>query len=286
MSDRTPRAGARAALHTGRLIAGLQPVREALRVHGAMVDEVQLDSRRSPRLESLAQFAEDQGVAKVVRVARTELDRLSRTVAHQGVVAWAPPLRLVSPETLLGRDTLLAVALDQVQDPQNFGAVIRSAVGLGQCPVIWGEHGSAPLTPATFRASAGAIEHAELCRVRSLTAWLVEAQERQIQVIGLDPHAPVRLEQVDFARQTVLVIGSEDEGMTRSVRRACTKLVSLSGQTRIASLNASVAAGISLHWAVMSRMRSDAARTASLGPALDVGSVGADLAPAVEAEGS
>ncbi len=133
-----------------------------------------------------------------------ELDRLSRGVHHQGAAAFAPPLSLVSLDTLIEDPALLGLALDEVQDPQNFGAVIRCAVGLGAA-VIWGEHASAPLTPATFRASAGAIEHARLCRVRSLTSSLTTLAESGAQVVALDANAPDRLSDLDLRARTVLV---------------------------------------------------------------------------------
>jgi 23S rRNA (guanosine2251-2'-O)-methyltransferase len=145
------------------------------------------------------------------------------------------------------RHDLVGVALDGVVDPQNFGAVVRSAVGICDAPILWPESGSAPLTPATFRASAGAIEHATLCRVRSLHGTLAQAVGAGIEVVGLAPDAEERLDQLDLQRPTIVVIGSEEKGMNRAVRRTCTRLVRLSSSGRIQSLNASVAAGIALH---------------------------------------
>src|ERR1041385_788903 len=140
-----------------RLILGIQPVREAIRVHGARLGQVLVE--RGPgdkgRLDALARFATDQGVADVVRVDRRDLDRTSGGVHHQGAAAWAPELALVPPEVVLGSTDLLCVALDGIQDPQNFGAIVRSAVALGATAVVFPEHAAAPLTAATFRASAG-----------------------------------------------------------------------------------------------------------------------------------
>src|SRR5690606_29964017 len=120
---------------------------------------------------------------------------------------------------------LLAVALDGIVDPQNFGAVIRSAVALGPCPVVFPENASAPLTPATFRASAGAIEHASLVRVPSLPSLLREAAARGVSVLGLAPEANRFLHEVDLTGPTLLTIGSEHTGMGKAVRRSCTALV-------------------------------------------------------------
>ncbi len=237
-----------------RLVLGLQAVRELLRVRSGEVDEVLVQSGTSPRLDALARFAGDQG-AVVRRVSRSELDALSRGSTHQGAAAYAPPLQLIPPEDLLDRPDLLAIALDGVVDPQNFGAVIRSAVGLARAPVLWPESGSAPLTPATFRASAGAIEHAELCRVRSLHGTLSAAALRGIQVVGLEPQATQSLHEVDFAQPSIVVIGSEEKGMARAVRRSCTQLVRLETSGAIQSLNASVAAAIALYAAFICRLK-------------------------------
>jgi 23S rRNA (guanosine2251-2'-O)-methyltransferase len=238
----------------GRLVLGLQPVREAIKRHRQALREVLVDQRPQPRLEALARFASDQG-ASVRRVAQSQLDRLSHGVQHQGVAAYAPPLELVPLSALSDDRELLALALDEIQDPQNFGAVIRSAVGLGQASVLWGEHASAPLTPATFRASAGAIEHARLCRVRSLTAALDELSRQAVQVVALDAQADAMLADLDLTLPTALVIGSEGHGLGRQVRKLAThsaRLVDLHG---IDSLNASVAAGLALYEAQRQRKK-------------------------------
>jgi 23S rRNA (guanosine2251-2'-O)-methyltransferase len=237
------------------LILGLQPVREALRVHGARLTKLVVQSNDSPRLEALARFASDQGVA-VERVQKRQLDKLSQGGMHQGAIAWAPNLELRDFSVLLQRPQLLAIALDGIQDPQNFGAVVRSAVAMGNVPVVWGEHASAPLTPATFRASAGAVEHAELYKVKSLHGALSEAASLGAQVVGLDAQAPTPLHQVDLLVPTLLVIGSEDKGMKRAVRRTCTTLAHLVAPGRVESLNASVAAGSALYEALVQRIKS------------------------------
>ncbi len=250
-----PRAAHEAPdLPEGRLVVGLQPVREAIRVHGAKLSRVALESRDSPRVEAVERFARDHGVPRVDRVARSELDRSSGGVSHQGVMAWAPPLRMLSlAEVHAGPPPLVALALDGIQDPQNFGAVVRSAVGIAQAALIWGEHGSAPLSTATSRASAGALEHARFCRTRSLTSALNEAVAAGVRVVGLDAQAPVALREVDLTGPTLLVLGGEHEGLGRSVRRACTELAQLVKTSGVESLNASVAAGIALYEVVRQR---------------------------------
>jgi 23S rRNA (guanosine2251-2'-O)-methyltransferase len=256
-----PRAPADAG--AARLVAGLQPVREAVRVHGARLGRVLVDDRQLPRLDAVARFATDQGVRQVERTPRRELDRLAGGAHHQGAIAFAPPLPLVPFAELLADPALLAVALDGVQDPQNFGAVVRSAVAIAGAAIVWGEHASAPLTPATFRASAGAIEHARLCRAKSLVSALGEATTAGVRVVGLDAQAGRTLADADLTGPTLLVIGSEGEGMGRAVRRACSELVGLVPMTRLDSLNASVAAGIALYEAIRQRNHVSGGETSS-----------------------
>lgn len=235
-----------------RVIVGLQPVREAVRAHGDKLDRVIVERSDSPQLDALARFAGDRG-ARVERGSREDLDKIARGVRHQGAIALAPELRLVPLDRVtLGEDALV-VALDEVVDPQNFGAVIRSSVAMGASAVVWPEHRSAPLSPATFRASAGAIEHATLCRVSSLPPALESLRARKLAVIGLDMNGDSDLDAVDLARPVVIVVGAEDKGLRKTVKRSCDALARLPMPGPIASLNASVAVAIALYEAVRQR---------------------------------
>lgn len=249
----SPRSAEPPEASTGRLIVGLQPVRECLRVRGAHVTRLALTAGDNPKLAALERFAVTQGTTHIVRLSRGEMDRLAQGAQHQGAIAHAPPLELLSWPEILARPNLLAIALDRVQDTQNFGAVIRSAVATGDAAVVWGEHASAPLTPATFRASAGAIEHAALCRVAALKDALVSAREAGAQVIGLVARADAMLCEVDLRGPTVIVLGSESTGLQPAVRRCCTQLASVVQPRVLDSLNASVAAAIALYEAAKQR---------------------------------
>ena len=226
---------------------GLQPVRECLRVWGYGVTEVALTAGDSPKLAALERFAVAQGVGSVLRLPRGEMDRRAQNGQHQGAIAVAPPLQLRDWAEVVERPQLIAIALDRVQDPQNFGAVIRSAVATGDAALVWGEHASAPLTPATFRASAGAIEHATLSRVASLKDALGRARDLGAQVIGLAAGAEQLLSSIDLRGPTVIVLGNEGDGLQPSVRKACTRLASVVRPRVLDSLNASVAAAIALY---------------------------------------
>ncbi|HKQ70440.1 MAG TPA: 23S rRNA (guanosine(2251)-2'-O)-methyltransferase RlmB [Polyangiaceae bacterium] len=239
-----------------RLVMGVQPVREAVRAHGAHVEKLFVEEGDHPQLEALARFARDQGVREVSVVARAELDRRARGVRHQGAMALVPELRLARLSDVAVAPASLFLALDEIQDPQNFGAVIRSAVAFGASAVLWPEHSSAPLSAATFRASAGAIEHAVLCRVGSLPSALQHLTELGTAVIGLDANGELPLAQIDLTGPVAFVIGSEGKGLKKSVRRACASVAKLPMAGAIGSLNASVAAAITLYEACRQRAAS------------------------------
>ena len=239
-----------------RFICGLQPVREAIRARGPELEKVLVErgAGDEAQLDALARFASDHGVV-VERVSRAELDRLSRGARHQGAVAWAPELRLVSLDEIVKAPNGVVVALDELQDPQNFGAIVRSGVALGASAIVWPEHRSAPLSAAMFRASAGAVEHATLCRVPSLNEALSTLKAAGLSVVGLDMQGKDALDAIPLVDGVVLVIGAEGKGLRRPVKQACDRLARLPMHGRIASLNASVAAGIALYEVARQRAR-------------------------------
>jgi 23S rRNA (guanosine2251-2'-O)-methyltransferase len=237
-----------------RLVYGLQPVREAVRVHGAALERVVIELRPGPKIEALGRFAEGRGVT-VETAPRAELDRRTGGGRHQGVLALAPELRLHGVDELPLEPTSIFVALDGIMDPQNFGAIVRSAVALGATAIVWPEHSSAPLTPATFRASAGAIEHAVLCRVSSLPEALGSLGESGVTVIGLDAQGPTTLGALDLRGPVAIVIGAEDKGARRGVLRACKHVAKLPMAGPIGSLNASVAGALALYEVLRQRQQ-------------------------------
>jgi 23S rRNA (guanosine2251-2'-O)-methyltransferase len=191
------------------------------------------------------------------------LDRLSGGAMHQGAICSAPPLKIHRLADALEHSRRLVLTLDGIQDPQNFGAVVRSAVGLGKVPVVFGENSSAPLTPATFRASAGAVEHALLCRVPSLAQALLDGELAGFQVLGLDAHGDRDLRDCDLTLSTMLVLGGEGRGLSRGLKRHCSALVRLVSPDVIDSLNASVASAIALYEVLTQRARASNAPTFS-----------------------
>lgn len=234
-----------------RLVLGVQPVREVLRVHGTQVRELLLQ-QGSKRTLGVQRAAEQLGVS-IQWVTRSQLDKVAQGVMHQGAAVFAPELQLTALPQVLKQHSLV-LALDGIVDPQNFGAVVRSAVGIAQAAVVWGENASAPLTPATFRASAGAIEHACLCRVPSLKQAILDAQLSGFDVLVLDAHAEHTLRQKSLKQPTLIVLGSEGAGVSRGVKKLATA-VRLIDMHAVDSLNASVAAALALYEAQSQRSK-------------------------------
>jgi 23S rRNA (guanosine2251-2'-O)-methyltransferase len=238
-----------------RLLLGIQSVREAIRTGGDRALRVVVGDPPNERTDAVARFARDRGVP-VERRPMAELDRIARGGRHQGVIAWAPELVIRDLDALVedgARPGALTVLLDGVTDPQNFGAVIRSAVALGATGVAWAEHGAAPLSPATFRASAGAIEHARLYRTRGTLDAVRALGDVGVTTIALDASGPAELAALDLAGPIALVVGAEDRGPRPAVRKACSHLARLPMRGPLDSLNASVAGALAVYEVIRKR---------------------------------
>lgn len=232
-----------------RVVAGIQPVREAIRALGNRVEKLLVLHRpdhRSPTLDALSRFARDQGIP-VEPAPDSTLDRLAPRAMHQGAVALVPDLRLIPLDVLVRSDASLVIALDRIVDPHNFGAVVRSSVAFGAQAVMWPENSSAPLSQAMFRASAGAVEHASLCRVRSLPEALLELRQAGRRVVGLAGDGPDLLPDIDLTSPVVVVVGSEGEGLRKGVRNACDSIARIPTLPPVSVLNASVSAAVALY---------------------------------------
>jgi 23S rRNA (guanosine2251-2'-O)-methyltransferase len=201
----------------------------------------------------------ERGRRQVHRVWRApetdalELERLCGSPDHQGVVAEVDSYPYGDPGGLLRREDALLIALDQVQDPRNLGAVCRSAEFAGATGVIVPERRSAAVTPATCKASAGAVEHLEIAHVRNLADWLAEAKAAGFWIWGADAEARSPAWDVDLKGPTVLVLGGEGKGLRPRVAAACDGLLSLPRSGEVESLNVSAAATALLFEAVRQR---------------------------------
>jgi 23S rRNA (guanosine2251-2'-O)-methyltransferase len=187
-------------------------------------------------------------------MAPDELARLAGSPDHQGVVAEVDPYPYASAGALLERGPGVILALDQVQDPRNLGAACRSAEAAGALGVVITERRAAQVTPAAAKASAGAVEHLDVARVRNLADWLAEAKDAGAWAYGADAGAPQPYTSVDLSDGlTVLVVGGEGKGLRRRVAASCDALVSIPLAGHVESLNVSAAATVLLFEAVRQR---------------------------------
>lgn len=201
----------------------------------------------------------ERGRRRVHRVWRApdmsgeELERLCGSPDHQGVVAEVDPYPYVGAGELLRKEGALLVALDQVQDPRNLGAVARSAEAAGAAGLIVPDRRSAEVTAVTCKASAGAVEHLPIARVRNLADWLAEAKEAGFWLWGAGADASQAPWDVDLTGPTVLVLGGEGKGIRPRVAAACDGQIALPQQGRTASLNVSSAAAALIYEALRQR---------------------------------
>jgi 23S rRNA (guanosine2251-2'-O)-methyltransferase len=184
-----------------------------------------------------------------------EIERLCGSPDHQGVCAEADPYPYAGDRELLAGEDALVVCLDEVQDPHNLGAVCRVAEAVGAAGVVIPERRAAEITPAVCKASAGAVEHLAVARVRNLADWLHEAKGLGAWVYGADSEAELPYDRPDYAGRVVLVLGAEGKGLRPRVAAACDALVALPLRGRVGSLNVSTAAAALLYGILQFRHR-------------------------------
>ena len=182
-----------------------------------------------------------------------ELERLAGSPDHQGVVAEVDPFPYADPESLLAVQEPLLVALDQVQDPRNLGAVCRSAEAAGADGVVICERRAAEVTAAACKASAGALEHLSVARVRNLADWLRQAKAAGLWIWGAEAGAQMAPWDLDLGGGTVLVLGGEGKGLRPRVASVCDGTVALPQRGKVGSLNVSAAAAALLFEALRQR---------------------------------
>ena len=175
------------------------------------------------------------------------LSEAAGTRDHQGVVAWAEPFRYADAYELARAEKPLLVCLDQVTDPHNLGAVVRSAEGAGATGVILPAHGSARVTPAVSRASAGAVEHLPVAVVPNLARYLGDIKGDDLWAYAADSEGSLSMWDADLAGGTALVLGAEGKGVRPLVRRTCDAVISIPLAGKVGSLNVSVAAAVLLY---------------------------------------
>ena len=239
------------------IIEGRNAVIEALRA-GTAIDKIYLAKGETDKtLGHIASRARDAGVV-VVEADRRKLDAMSRTHAHQGVIALAAVREYVSIQSILdsaaakGEPPLLVVC-DEISDPHNLGAILRTAECAGAHGVIIPKRRSAGLTSVVAKTSAGAVSHMKVARVPNIPSLLKDLKKQGVWVFGTAANGTTGLYDADLKGPAAIVIGSEGSGMTRLVSENCDFLVSIPMKGRISSLNASAAAAILLYEAVRQR---------------------------------
>jgi 23S rRNA (guanosine2251-2'-O)-methyltransferase len=224
---------------SGDLVYGRRAVREALRGRRRVL-EAWATERAAAAEPWLAE-------ARPRIQPERELSELAGTRDHQGVVARVEPFHYADAYELAAAERPLLVVLDRITDPRNLGAVCRSAEGAGATGVVVPAHGSAVVTPAVARASAGAVEHVPLAVVTNLARYLQEVKGPDLWVYGAAGDAETAMWDADLTGGSALVFGAEGRGLRPLVRRSCDALVSVPLAGSVASLNVSVAAAVLLY---------------------------------------
>ena len=234
---------------TREQVYGRRAVREALRGRREVL-ELWATERA---LKSEAWLRETERPRIHVKADR-ELSEAAGTRDHQGVVAWCEPYRYADAWELAAGDRPLLACLDQVTDPRNLGAVCRSAEGSGATGVVVPAHGSATVTSAVCRASAGAVEHLPVAVVPNLARYLGEVKRGDLWIYAAAGDAATPMWEADLSGGAVFVFGAEGKGLRPLVRRTCDDAVSIPLAGNVESLNVSVAAALLLYEAQRQRL--------------------------------
>ena len=225
---------------TRELIYGRNAVREALRGRREVL-ELWVSERAAASLDWLGEGPRPQIVKE------RDLTEAAASPDHQGVVAWASPYPYADPWELAAGEMPLLACLDQVTDPRNLGAVIRSAAGAGATGVIVPAHGAAQVTPAVCRSSAGTVEHLPVAVVPNLARYLAEIKRDDLWSYAATADAPQTMWQADLTGGVALVFGAEGKGVRPLVRKTCDASISIPLAAGVESLNVSVAAAVLLY---------------------------------------
>lgn len=233
------------------VVLGRNPVVECLRAHvPASALYIALGAEADERLTESVTMAADRGIP-ILEVPRSDLDRLSANGLHQGIALQVPPYAYAHPTDLLAAATrdvepALLVALDNISDPRNLGAIVRSVAAFAGHGVLIPQRRSASVTAVAWRTSAGAAARVPIARATNLNRALADCANAGLQVVGLDAHGDTALDEFDASGPLVVVVGSEGKGLSRLVRENCDAVVSIPMAAATESLNASVAAGVVL----------------------------------------
>ncbi|MBY0386953.1 MAG: 23S rRNA (guanosine(2251)-2'-O)-methyltransferase RlmB [Mycobacterium pseudokansasii] len=231
-------------------VLGRNPVLECLRAGvPATALYVALGAEADERLNESVSRAADSGIP-ILEVPRADLDRMTANHLHQGIALQVPPYHYTHPDDLIAAaleaPPALLVALDNISDPRNLGAIVRSVAAFGGHGVLIPQRRSASVTAVAWRTSAGAAARIPVARATNLTRTLKDWADRGLRVIGLDAAGDTAVDDLDGGDPLVVVVGSEGKGLSRLVRQTCDEVVSIPMAGPTESLNASVATGVVL----------------------------------------
>ncbi|WP_343602713.1 23S rRNA (guanosine(2251)-2'-O)-methyltransferase RlmB [Mycobacterium sp.] len=245
-----PQRPARRPADDPETVLGRNPVLECLRAGvPATALYVALGAQADERFTESVTRAADSGIA-ILEVPRADLDRMTTNGLHQGIALQVPPYRYAHPDDVLAAamadPPALLVALDNISDPRNLGAIVRSVAAFAGHGVVIPQRRSAAVTAVAWRTSAGAAARIPVARAVNLTRTLKHWADSGVQLVGLDAGGDTALDDLDGTGPTVVVVGSEGKGLSRLVRQTCDAVVSIPMAGEFESLNASVAAGVVL----------------------------------------
>jgi len=242
------------------IIAGRNPVLEALK-SGRPINKIILarNIERHTLVGQILHLARQQGIP-VEYVARQALDRLSTTTTHQGVIAFAAVKEYIDLDELLviskqKNEPSLYVILDGIEDPQNLGAIIRTAEAVGVHGVVIRERRAVGLTAVVAKAAAGALEYVSVAWVSNISQAIETLKKNNVWVVGIDPAGKAEYDKIDYRLPVAIVIGGEGRGVSDLVKKRCDSLASIPMRGKITSLNAAVAAALVMYEAFRQRRK-------------------------------
>jgi 23S rRNA (guanosine2251-2'-O)-methyltransferase len=243
------------------LIYGINPVTEALKARGRLLEWVGVTKERHDlRLQRIVEDCRKQGVA-VRFLTRQEIERMTHDHGHQGVLAVTSAKHYNDLDDLLAEKKgshSLIVVLDGIEDPHNLGAILRTADAAGADGVVIPERRAVGVTGAVAKASAGASEHLRIAKVTNIARTLEEVKSKNLWTVGLDERGTQSYDALDYKMDCAVVLGAEGKGMHDLVRKKCDFLISIPMLGKVPSLNVSVAAAVVLYEIVRQRRQKSA----------------------------
>ena len=238
-------------------IAGINGIMEALRGKRKIYNIYLQEGQQNKRLEILLKEAERKGIF-VQRVPKTKLDQMYKESNHQGIVAQVEQYTYASVEDLIGlsfqkKEAPFIIILDGIEDPQNFGSIIRTAEAVGAHGIVIPKHGSCPVTETVMRVSAGAAEHLLIAQETNLSQTMSYLKKQGLWLVGTDSQAEQSYHEVDWPESVALVIGNEGRGIRNLVKKNCDFCVNIPMKGKVMSLNAAVAASLMMYEALRHR---------------------------------